>query len=768
LAPEIPGPQAAQEPLLAIIVTAISVIPAPDQYSLKLQSFNFARQKSSARRQFRQGQARGSSAHMNRFADAADQPLILVADDDGTHRRVLQSTLEKAGFRVVLAVNGKIALEQFAETQPDVVLLDVEMPELDGFSVCEAIRAQEAYRETPIFIITGREDQEAVERAYSVGATDFLNKPIGLGILPHRIRYVLRTSTSLNDLRGLIRAVPDLIFVVDEDGEVQEGLSRGDATHTQQIQALSTASKVSFYPCENDDEARSCIKRALETGKTQVYEHTLEGLDIHLETRFVTRDNNSVLAIVRDITERKNSEARIFNLAYFDELTALPNRQLFGQSLERTIEKAKRDDQKFVILFVDLDRFKRINDTLGHSVGDELLKEVARRLESCTRASDTVSRFDPARDGGIQLARLGGDEFVIKLYGIESEDAVSAVATRIISVLTPPFTCEGHQFVVTPSIGIAMYPDDGITAEELLMNADSAMYRAKFAGRNNFKFYSETMRTKSMHRLDLEIEIRKALERDQFELHYQPKADAESWSLVGAEALLRWTHPERGAIGPEEFIPVAEETGLIVPIGQWVLRTACMQAKTWSEFPFGDIPVSVNISSHQFQSDSLIEDVLGAALDAGIEPTALELEITESVLLQDVENTLVALNKLKRAGVALSVDDFGTGYSSLSYLKRFPIDTLKIDRSFVKDLHLEQDDAAICAAILAMAQQLGLNVVAEGVETKEQLEFLRHHGCHQIQGFLCSKPLSAEQFAVLLREIAKTAANAPDANQVSA
>ncbi len=705
---------------------------------------------------------------MNQPTDAADNPLVLIADDDATHRKVLQKILEKAGFRVDTAENGKIALEKYAELNPDAVLLDVEMPELDGFSVCEAIRAEEQIRETPIFIITGREDEEAVERAYSVGATDFLNKPIALTVLPHRIQYVLRTSTSLNDLRGLIRAIPDLIFVVNADGDVQEGLSRGDATHTQQIQALSTASKVNFYPCENDDKARACIKLALETGKTQVYEHALDALDIHLETRFVTRDSNTVLAIVRDITDRKNSESRIFNLAYFDELTALPNRQLFGQSLVRTIEKAERDEQEFAVLFVDLDRFKRINDTLGHSVGDELLKEVARRLEKCIRATDSISRIESMHDGGIQLARLGGDEFVIKLYGIESEDSVSAVAGRIISVLTPPFNCEGHQFVVTPSIGIAMYPQDGTTAEELLMNADSAMYRAKFAGRNNYQFYSETMRTKSLHRIDLENEIRKALETNQFELHYQPKADAETWSLVGAEALLRWHHPERGNISPVEFIPIAEETGLIVPIGQWVLKQACKQAKTWTEFPFGDIAVSVNISSHQFQSDSLIDDVLGAALSAGIEPTLLELEITESVLLHDADNTLVALNTLKRAGIALSVDDFGTGYSSLSYLKRFPIDTLKIDRSFVKDLHTDQDDAAICAAILAMAQQLGLNVVAEGVETKEQLEFLRHHGCNQIQGFLCSKPLSANQFAVLLREIARTAANEPDANPASA
>ena len=705
---------------------------------------------------------------MNQIADAAEKPLILISDGDAVHRKALQDVLEQANFRVLTAADGNIALQLFFKTQPDAVLLDVDMPEPNGFKVCETIRARETNRETPIFIVTGREDEEVVERAYRIGATDFLNKPIALAVLPHRIRNVLRTSTSLNDLRGLIRAVPDLIFVVDEDGEVQEGLSGGDATHTQQIQALSTASEVNFYPCENDDAARSCIKQALETGKTQVYEHTLEGLDIYLETRFVTRDSNSVLAIVRDITDRKKSEARIFNLAYFDALTALPNRQLFGQSLERTIENAKRDNQKFAVLFVDLDRFKRINDTLGHSVGDELLKEVARRLENCTRSTDSVSRFDPGQDGGIQLARLGGDEFVIKLYGIGSEDTVSVIASRIITVLTPPFSYEGHQFVVTPSIGIALYPQDGTNAEDLLMNADSAMYRAKFAGRNNYKFYSETMRTKSLHRLNIENEIRKALDNNQFELYYQPKVDAETWSLVGAEALLRWHHPDRGAIGPADFIPIAEETGLIVPIGQWVLHEACKQVKEWSKFPFGNIPVAVNISSLQFQSDSLIDDVLGAALSAGIDPESLELEITESVLLQDADNTLLALNRLKRAGISLSVDDFGTGYSSLSYLKRFPIDTLKIDRSFVKDLHTDQEDAAICAAILAMAQQLGLNVVAEGVETKEQLEFLRHHKCNQIQGFLCSKPLSAEQFVVLLREIAKTAANGPDNSQATA
>ncbi len=705
---------------------------------------------------------------MSESTHITGKPLVLVADDDGTHRRVLQKVLEQSGFRVILAPNGKEAIDQVAQFNPDVVLLDVEMPEMDGFAVCESIRAQKTDHEIPIFIVTSRDDPESVERAYELGATDFLTKPIALPVLPHRIRYTLRTCTALNDLRGLIRAVPDLIFIVNKDGEVQQGLSGPDAVHTQQIKALSTASKINFYPCENDVRATDCIKAALETGKPQVYEHILEELGIHLETRFVRRSRDSVLAIVRDISQRKSSEARIFNLAYYDELTELPNRQLFSQSLERTIAAAERDSQKFAVLFVDLDRFKRINDTLGHSVGDELLKVVARRLEKCTRASDSVARMESTGDTGIKLARLGGDEFVIKLYGVENEDSVSAIASRIITALTPPFTCAGHQFVVTPSIGIAMYPQDGKTGEELLMNADSAMYRAKYVGRNNYKFYSETMRTKSLHRLDLENQIRKAIDGDQFELHFQPKVDAQTWSLVGAEALLRWNHPERGYIPPDEFISVAEETGLIVPIGKWVLREACRQVLAWSSLPTGAIPVSVNISSHQFNTGGLIEDVFDAIAAAGIDASLLELEITESVLLQDAEQTLVALNRLKEAGVSLSIDDFGTGYSSLSYLKRFPIDTLKIDRSFVKDLGTDSDDAAICAAVLAMAQQLGLNVVAEGVESQEQLDFLRQHGCNQIQGFLCSPSLSVTDFAAMLNRIAEPVSGNEIEDQVTA
>ena len=696
------------------------------------------------------------------------KPLVLVAADDSDQRKLIWDVLEQFGFRIVTAESGESAYDLFKKMQPDAVVLDINSTNYDGFAVCEAIRKQETGSETPVFMVSERDDEDGIEKAYRLGATDIVFKPIALPVLPHRIRYAMRTARSLSDLRGLVRAIPDLIFVVNKEGEVQDGLSGPDATHTLQLKALTTASQIHFYPCENDDGALECIHRALETGKPQVYEHVLEGLDIHLETRFVTRDKNTVLAIVRDITERKSAEAKIYNLAYYDELTELPNRELFSQSLERTITTAKSESQKFAVLFVDLDRFKRINDTLGHTIGDELLKDVADRLAKCTRSTDSIAHLDPTASGNIKLARLGGDEFVIKLYGVDSEDSVGMVATRIIDALTPPFTCAGHQFVVTPSIGIAMYPQDGKTGEELLMNADSAMYRAKAVGRNNFKFYSETMRTKSLHRLDLENLIRTAIEEEQFELYFQPKVDATNFRLVGAEALLRWFHPQRGAIRPDDFIPIAEETGLIIPIGQWVLREACKQVKVWASSPVGAVPVSVNISSHQFRDNGLVGDVLEAVASAGIKPTDVELEITESVLLQDVDKTLIELKALKEAGLSLSIDDFGTGYSSLSYLKRFPIDTIKIDRSFVKDLHQDTDDAAICAAILAMSQQLGLNVVAEGVETREQLDFLRRHKCDHIQGYICSKPLPADEFFQLLVRIAGKAANADSEAEKSA
>jgi len=697
-----------------------------------------------------------------------EKPLVLVAVEDDTSRKAIRAVLEPSGLRVVPALDSASTVDLFRKMQPDAILIGVGSKRAAGVDIVRAIRGDAQGRELPILMIVDKNDEELARRAFDAGASELIDSPVALALLPHRLHNALQTSRSLSDLTGLVRAIPDLIFIVNEDGEVQHGLSGPDATHTLQIKALATANQINFYPCENDDTAIARIKRALETGKPQVYEHVLDALGLHLETRFVARDKHTVLAIVRDITERKTAEAEIYNLAYYDELTELPNRELFSQSLQRTIERARQDDKKFAVLFVDLDRFKRINDTLGHSIGDQLLKDVARRLAKCIRSTDSVAHIHRDAAETIRLARLGGDEFVLKLYGIDNENTVAAIAKRIINELTPPFTCGGHQFVVTPSIGIALYPQDGRTSEQLLMNADSAMYSAKNLGRNNFKFYSETMRTKSLHRLDLENQIRTAIDLEQFSLHFQPKVDAHSCRLVGAEALLRWQHPTRGAIAPGDFIPIAEETGLIIPLGQWVLREACRQVRAWTDTAVGAVPVSVNISSHQFRDGRLADDVGAAIAAAGIRPGFLELEITESVLMQELETTLVELETLKKAGVSLSIDDFGTGYSSLSYLKRFPIDTIKIDRSFVEELHRDADDAAICAAILAMSAKLGLRVVAEGVETREQLEFLRRHGCNHIQGYIFGRPQSASEFMAFLNGLGKPKSASLDVDRATA
>lgn len=681
-------------------------------------------------------------------------PIVLIADDDAAVRIIMREVLEQVGFKVVEAGDGLAALQCYKESSPDVIMLDVEMPGLDGFSVCKAIRNQEMGRQTPIFIVTGHDDAESVDRAYHLGATDFISKPIAWPVLAHRVRYILRSSDAFNDLTGLIMAVPDLILLLDSNGKIKERLSSVDTKGSKLTKTFQGEYFESVFPHERSTRVRENIKMAIDTGQPQIHEHPHADGGRYFETRFVARDNHAVLAIVRDITERKETEAQIYKLAFYDRLTGLPNRELFSQHLDDSIRIARENDCAMAILFIDLDRFKRINDTLGHSIGDTLLKAVAQRLERCTRPSDQVGRMKHHGTGDSRLARLGGDEFVIVLHDIGSKQGAASVSSRIVAALSDPFSCDGHQFVISPSIGIAMFPQDGQDREQLLMNADSAMYRAKATGRNNYKFYSETMKTKSLHRLDLEHELRKAIDSENFMLHYQPKVDIASWSIVGVEALLRWHHDERGWIGPADFIPVAEETGLIVPLGEWVLRQACQQLRKWRATSMANLSVAVNISSQQVHADDLLGTIKRSVSAAEVDPGLVELEITESLLMRDVEGTIATLKMLREFGMKISVDDFGTGYSSLSYLKRFPISTLKIDRSFVQDLHKNNDDAAICAAILAMASKLGLSVVAEGVELEEQLEFLRRHGCEQIQGFLFSKPLPvAELETLVLRQL---------------
>ncbi len=443
------------------------------------------------------------------------------------------------------------------------------------------------------------------------------------------------------------------------------------------------------------------------------------------------------IALFSDITERKASFEQIKHLAHYDALTNLPNRSLLNERLDSAIASAKRQRKRLAVLFLDLDRFKNVNDSLGHFAGDLLLQAVANRLRQCTRGMDTV-------------ARLGGDEFVIVLNGIREANDAAHVAQKVLEVMAEPVLIEGQEIVTTPSIGISLYPEDGESHAALIKNADAAMYHAKDLGRGNFQFFTQNMNAKAFEQLSFESDLKLALKREEFVLHYQPQIDIGTRKIVGMEVLLRWKHPERGFVPPSTFIPVAEECGAIVAIGEWVMMSACRQNRIWWEAGLPAVPVAVNLSAMQFRQKDFADTVRKILRDTGLPPHLLEIEMTEGIIMEDADATIGTLRDIKQMGLMLSIDDFGTGYSSLSYLKRFPIDKLKIDRSFVRDIAINQDDATIIRTIIIMGHNLRLKVIAEGVETMDQLRFLREEGCDEVQGYLISEPVPAEKFETLL------------------
>jgi diguanylate cyclase (GGDEF)-like protein/PAS domain S-box-containing protein len=458
-----------------------------------------------------------------------------------------------------------------------------------------------------------------------------------------------------------------------------------------------------------------------------------------------------VIGLIRNITERKSNEQQIEYQAYHDALTGLANRRLFQEHLSLALALARRRNALVAVLFCDLDHFKTINDSLGHTVGDELLRQVALRLKSAVRVGDTV-------------ARVGGDEFTIVLQELENRDDAALVAQNVLRSIAEPLDVQGHRLYVTTSIGLTLFPDDGDDAETLLRNADTAMYRAKDAGRNTFQLSTRELSRSTHERMTLENDLHRALEQGEFELLYQPQIETDEMSVVGVEALLRWNHPGRGVILPEQFIGAAEDRGLILPIGEWVIRDACRAARRFRDGGLENFRVAVNISARQFRDDRLLSIVESALAESGVEPSALELEITESVAMEDAEQTMSTLAQFRKRGVTIAIDDFGTGHSSLSYLKRFPIDALKIDRGFVFDLPDKFEDAAIVSSVIQLANGLGLRVVAEGVETREQLDFLRENGCREVQGFYFSYPVTLDEVEklVAVTPFVLTPASPPD------
>ena len=453
------------------------------------------------------------------------------------------------------------------------------------------------------------------------------------------------------------------------------------------------------------------------------------------------RDSNGrithYVAVFSDITERKASEARIAYLAQHDALTGLPNRALLKDRLDQALAQATRLGKRIALMFLDLDRFKTINDSLGHATGDKLLQSVAARLRQSVRETDTVSR-------------QGGDEFIIVLTGIDTPDEAGRIAAKILEQLDPPFDVDGQQLRTSFSIGIALFPEDGVSPETLMKNADTAMYHAKESGRDTYRFFDERMNVNTLEHLQLENGLRQAIARNEFKLAYQAQVDLASGRIIGLEALLRWSSETLGNVPPSRFIPLAEECGLIIPIGEWVLREACRQARRWQDAGLAPVPVGVNLSALQFRRSDIVAGVSAALAESGLDGRWLELELTESLLMESGPDVIVTLGQLKAVGVRLSIDDFGTGYSSLAYLKRFPVDRLKVDQSFVRDLTDDPDDATIVRAIIQLGHNLHLDVIAEGTETPEQMAFLLREGCAAAQGYLFSPPLPAKAVTGLL------------------
>lgn len=823
----------------------------------------------------------------------SDMMHILVVDDEPTARMLMSAALKKAGYQVSLAQDGAEALQQFAAEPCDLVMLDVEMPGLDGYAACARLR-ELAGPDLPIVMVTAMDDTDSIERAYEQGATDFISKPINWGLIGHRVKYLLRAYQADLQLRAanernaaVLNAIPDLLFELDRDGRYlayhsphtellaappeqflgrllvdvlppsaasvclealreaeAQGTSTGkviqldlaggttwfelsvsrmqvgaeepprfvvlsrDITERKRAEAalreserrLHQAQAVARLGSWHLDQLHDRLEWSPETYRIfglpqgevmtygrflecvhpddralvdQAWHDALQGAPYQVEHRILVdgkvrwvieqaeiefdASGRALRGVgsVQDITERKEIEQKTHRLAYFDSLTGLPNRQFFLERLTREVHNAAKQAKRLAILFMDLDGFKGVNDTMGHNSGDLVLQWASDRLRRCVRPSDLVSRVE-STGSEIEFARLGGDEFTAIIPDISLAEDALRVAHRIREQMRRPFVLDGREFVLTASIGIALYPDDGQDAASLLKHADTAMYHAKDKGRDNCQFYSASLTERAQKRLTLENNLRHALEHEEFSLVYQPQFDTVSGGIHSVEALIRWNHPRDGTISPMDFIPLAEENGLIVPIGEWVLRRACTDAARWVK-ERGPLAVAVNLSPMQFKDPNLVATVFAILDETGLDPRLLELEVTESAVMEDSETTLATLEALSIRGVQIALDDFGTGYSSMNYLKRMPLNNLKVDQSFVQGLPHDRDNHAIVRAILSLAKNLGFSVTAEGVETLEQVEVLRGMSCDMLQGYYFSRPVPASEIPQLVERIVANA-----------
>ena len=706
--------------------------------------------------------------------DSQERPRLLLVDDDEVNLMLTAIALRERGFDIVEVPGGESALAALDDTAPDLVVLDALMPGMDGFQTCQALRALPAYAQIPVLMLTGLDDDASITRAYRAGATDFFVKSTQWSLLAGRLRYMLRASRTRQELERskfkLARA-QDLARMGSFDWRRGEGMGQIElSAEALRVFGKSPGERVavrSLLRMVGTTQRRGLIRmlhEVVEHNAVLATDVSVSLFDarqrvVHVEAEAEFEHGHAVgyTGVFQDVTDRRVAEDRIRHLANFDALTALPNRRQLIWRTERALEHARRLGHNAALLLIDLDRFKNVNDTLGHAAGDELLMEVARRLRGCVRHSDQVME-GALEAGGARshrtleaVGRLGGDEFVALLPEVTDDTDAERVATRILDAMREPIFVAGQECFVTASVGIAMFPRDGLNLADLMRNSDVAMYSAKTAGRNSSAVYSPQLAGRGREKIELEGHLHKAIERQELVLHYQPKVDVRGAKMVGAEALMRWQRGGR-LVPPGDFIPLAEETGLIVPLSEWAVRESARQAKIWQQsFGFSD-SIAVNLPSRLFERSDLVENIHQSVSAYGVPHKAILLEITENNLMKDLHNVSLSLHRLNEIGVEISIDDFGTGYSSLAYLTTLPISELKIDRSFVRDLGITPQSSAVVSAIIALARSLGLRVIAEGVENLRQMDVLHRLGCGVMQGFLFSKALLPDDLESWLKQ----------------
>lgn len=696
--------------------------------------------------------------------ESSDPKQLLLVDDDPLNLLLTATALRERGFLVTEVYGGEPALELLAGWVPDMVLLDALMPGMDGFTTCQRLRKTPGLERLPVLMLTGLDDDASIKRAYDCGATDFFVKSNRWSLLEMRLHHMLRASRMLTELersKGKLARAQDIArmgsfewhrdsgdLVLSPECLRVFGLGPNETRSWRQLVRMVARDRRSSLIARLRDGLQFATPLTADVA-LQLQDGRLRTVRVEAEPLLNKQDSLSGYSgIVQDVTERRVAEDKIRHLANFDTLTGLPNRRNLIWRAERAVEQAVRMEHQVGLMLIDLDRFKEINDTLGHGAGDQALIEVARRLRSCVRHSDDVVETSAESLGSRThrqleaVGRLGGDEFVALLPEVGSEQDVERVAQRVLDVMREPIVIEGKDYFITASVGVSLFPRDGATVAEVLGSADAAMYNAKDAGRNAYSVYRPQLSGEGRKRLELQSALHKAIDRGEMVLHYQPKIDLHTGRMAGVEALMRW---QRGGVlvPPNDFIPLAEESGLIVPMSEWLINEAARQGGAWERVGFHPT-IAVNLPSRFFERTDLVALIQGAAARHGATRCGIELEITESSLMKQLKNS-PTLHRLSEAGIEIAIDDFGTGYSSLAYLTALPLSELKIDRSFIGDLGTTPQSSAVVTAIIALATALGFRVVAEGVEDLSQMKELYRLGCHLMQGYLFSRPLPADE-----------------------